>query len=175
MRMGPRAGSDRRRGLLTQPWLPCALLLSAGLSPATAQNLQRTSRASPPDDAGLTEVRVTARRREERLLDVPDSVTALTAASIERSRIQSVKDVAVRVPNFSIVDAQQPGVVNINVRGVGQSRNCEAPVAVVVDGVQLTSSYQITQDVAISPRRDAGGMAGLKRATGSRFTSNRCA
>ena len=145
--MGSPAGSDRRRGPPSRPTLTCALILSAGLSTATAQSVQRSVRLTPAVDTSLAEVRVTARRREERILDVPDSISALTAASIERSRIQSVKDVAVRVPNLSIVDAQQPGVVNINVRGVGQSRNCEAPVAVVVDGVQLTSSYQITQDL----------------------------
>jgi len=95
----------------------------------------------------LETIYVTARKRTERLQDIPDSITALTADVIQSADIQNVKDVAVRVPNVSIVEAQQPGVALINIRGVGQARNGEPPVAVVVDGVQISNAYEITQDL----------------------------
>lgn len=95
----------------------------------------------------LEEIVVTARKREERLLDVPDAITAFTATAIERSGLRSVNDVSALVPNFSIVQGQQPGTEFINMRGVGQIRNGEPPVAMVIDGVQLSSGYQITQDL----------------------------
>ena len=95
--------------------------------------------------APLGEVLVTARRREERLLDVPDSITVLGRATLDNARITSAKDLALRVPNVSLVEAQQPGVSLLNVRGVCQAHNGEPPVAMVIDGVQLTHPYQITQ------------------------------
>src|SRR5690349_8169553 len=103
--------------------------------------------ASPAfaDSEKLEEVLITARRREERLLDVPDSVTALTATAIQSARITSVKDVALRVPNFSLVEGQQPGAELLNVRGVCQARNGDPPVAVVIDGVQISNALQISQ------------------------------
>jgi iron complex outermembrane receptor protein len=51
------------------------------------------------------------------------------------------------VSGFHIVEAQQPGVVMINIRGIGQSRFGEAPIAMVVDGVQQVSPNQLTQDL----------------------------
>jgi iron complex outermembrane receptor protein len=97
------------------------------------------------DSDRLEEVLITARRREERLLDVPDSVTALTSPAIQSAHLTNVKDVALRVPNFSIVEGQQPGAELLNVRGVCQARNGDPPVAVVVDGVQVSNAVQISQ------------------------------
>lgn len=97
--------------------------------------------------AAVEEIVVTARKREERLIEVPDSVTALSASTIESAGIGNIKDVTHLVPNLSIVEAQQPGVSFITIRGVGQVRNGEAPVAVIIDGVQLFSPNQITQDL----------------------------
>ncbi len=95
----------------------------------------------------LEEVIVTSRKREERLQDVPDSIAVFGEAAIERSGIRDIKDVALRVPNFSITDGQQPGSESISIRGVGQVRNGEPPVAVVIDGVQLASGFQMTQEL----------------------------
>jgi iron complex outermembrane receptor protein len=146
--MGRAAGLEWRRRLTCRaPALTCALALAAGASAASGEEARRAASDDAAESGGIAEVRVTARRREERLLDVPDSITAITSPTLQRSRIASVKDVAPRIPNFSIVDAQQPGVAHINLRGVGQTRNSEPPVAVVIDGVQLTDSYQLTQDL----------------------------
>ncbi|MEP7245108.1 MAG: Plug domain-containing protein [Gammaproteobacteria bacterium] len=126
--------------------LPVALtlpLVTAGAE-ATGDD-EHSLTAGQRDAARLDQVTVTTRRREERLLEVPDSVTALTAAVIDSSHITNVKDVALRIPNFSVVEAQQPGVSKLNVRGVCQANNGEPPVAVVVDGVQMSNAYQITQ------------------------------
>lgn len=90
---------------------------------------------------------VTARKREERVQDIPDSITVFSEESILSANIQNVKDVALNVPNLSIVEAQQPGVALINIRGIGQARNGEPSVAVIVDGVQLSNASQITQDL----------------------------
>lgn len=123
----------------------CLLATAAtfGGAPAWAQ-----SAGEDAVNAGeVDQIVVTARKREERVQDVPDSISVFTAAALEATRVDNVKDVAVRVPNVSIVEAQQPGVALITIRGVGQARNGEPPIAVVVDGVQLSNAYQITQDL----------------------------
>lgn len=118
--------------------LGAASLCRAGDSPSS-------SSPSSPAATPLGEVLVTARRREERLFDVPDSITVLGPATLDNARITSARDLALRVPNVSLVEAQQPGVSQLNVRGVCQAHNGEPPVAMVIDGVQLTHPYQITQ------------------------------
>ncbi len=126
----------------------CACLL-AGVAtivaiPAWAQE---ASSATAAHSGEVEQIVVTARKREERVQDVPDSISVFTAAALEATRVDNVKDVALRVPNLSIVEAQQPGVALLTIRGVGQARNGEPPIAVVVDGVQLSNAYQITQDL----------------------------
>ena len=122
-----------------------AALSLATLSPTSA--IAQDAPATAEEAVSPGGIVVTARRREERLIDVPDAITAFGSAQIEQAGIGNVNDIAIRVPNFSIVEAQQPGVAAINIRGVGQVRNGEPPVAVIVDGVQLSSAYQITQDL----------------------------
>jgi iron complex outermembrane receptor protein len=127
-------------------WLiGASLSILAVAMPGTVHAADATSPAAGAEED--TTIYVTARKRLERLQDIPDSITAFGADTIRNADIQDVKDVAVRVPNLSIVEAQQPGVALINIRGVGQARNSEPPVAVVIDGVQLSNSYQITQDL----------------------------
>ncbi len=102
---------------------------------------------SKPSASGLEEIVVTSRKRAERLQDIPDAITALTARTIEDAGIKDVAGVANMVPNLSIVQTQQPGVDFLVIRGIGQARNQEPPVAMVIDGVQLTSSYALTQEL----------------------------
>ncbi|QEH81046.1 TonB-dependent receptor [Sphingomonas sp. C8-2] len=93
------------------------------------------------------ELIVTARKQSENIRDVPDTIQAFSSATLERAGVESVNDLTQMVSGFRIVEAQQPGVVLINIRGIGQVRNGESPVAVVVDGVQQNSPNQITQDL----------------------------
>jgi iron complex outermembrane recepter protein len=137
------------RASLTHPrWYLTGIALSAvfvtGLTFAETEHAATDGAAA---DSDLNTIYVTARKRTERLQDIPDSITAVSAETIQNADIQTVKDVAVRVPNVSIVEAQQPGVALINIRGVGQARNGDPPIAVVVDGVQLSNAYEITQDL----------------------------
>lgn len=125
------------------------LCTSAMLCTGTAAVAQSGMADAPAaENSGqLEEIVVTGRKREERLQDVPESITAFTADAIEAAGIDNIRDVALNVPNFSISAAEQPGIVLINIRGVGQVRNGEPPVAVVIDGVQLNNVNQFTQDL----------------------------
>ncbi len=124
-----------------------AITLAGCLSAGTAIGEVEYAMAEGGAATEMDEILVTARKRTERLQDIPDSITAFTSSTIQNANILNVKDVAARVPNVSIIEAQQPGVALINIRGIGQARNGEPPVAVIVDGVQLSNAYQITQDL----------------------------
>lgn len=91
------------------------------------------------------EIIVTARQRSENLQQVPDSITAFSAQAIEEAGIRSIDDVTALMPNISLVDAQDAGTVAISIRGIGQVRNGEAPIALVIDGVQMTSTDMLKQ------------------------------
>jgi iron complex outermembrane receptor protein len=105
--------------------------------------------AAEPEEqfTGLEEIVVTSRKREERLQDVPAAITAFSGVGIEDAGIESIDDVTLLVPNLSIANTQNMGTAFINIRGVGQYRNSEPPIAMVIDGVQVTSPNQITQEL----------------------------
>lgn len=97
-------------------------------------------------EAGIGEIVVTARSRAERLVDVPDAVTAFSAQAIENAGIDELNDFVRLTPGVSLVESSQsPGIALISIRGVGQQYQGEAPVAVVVDGVQVISVSAINQ------------------------------
>lgn len=115
---------------------------------AFAQGSEPAETSEPaPSARTLDVVTVTARKKEETLIDIPDQVTAFTDADIEATGIDGLEDITNRIPNISLVDTQNPGTVLLSVRGVGQYRNGEAPVAVIVDGVQQTSTDALSQEL----------------------------
>ena len=102
---------------------------------AAAQDVQNDPTTSQRDTGDIV---VTAQRREERLSDVPMSVTALDSSALERNVIVSTSDLTVAVPGLNwgrSTNFNQP-----TIRGVG-SRNAssgdEPNVATFVDGVYL--------------------------------------
>lgn len=89
----------------------------------------------------LEEIFVTARRREERLRDVPVAVTALTGDELERQNISTVTDALGAVPNLYV---SRTGFTSsehtITLRGVGVRSPLEPSVAVFLDGVYMPSN-----------------------------------
>jgi iron complex outermembrane recepter protein len=110
--------------------------------PALAQTA-----AGDKSEAGVEEIVVTARGRDENLQDVPLAVTAFSAQAIADRKIEGAADFLSATPNISINLSQSAGVSFITVRGVSQVRNGESPVAVVIDGVQQVTSRQLTQEL----------------------------
>jgi iron complex outermembrane receptor protein len=104
-----------------------------------------TAYAQSDESSVLEEVTVIARKREENLQEVPDSVVAFGADTIERARIVQVRDVVSQIPNVSIEESLSPTSTFIGIRGVVSTRNGEPAVAMVVDGVQIGSSTEVSQ------------------------------
>ena len=74
-----------------------AIALSITL-PITVTMPISPARAAPV----LEEVMVTARKREESLQETPISITAISSAMIEQTKMFNVADIAQRTPNMSI-------------------------------------------------------------------------
>src|SRR5688572_11589663 len=80
---------------------------SSVLSLASAATVQAQSTTSAPAASdgtqwGLEEIIVTARRREESLQDIPQTVNAVTAETVEKLNILRFDDVQAVVPGLSL-------------------------------------------------------------------------
>lgn len=73
-----------------------------------------------PAESGFgAEIIVTAQKREERLRDVPVSVSALTSSDIENRNVTSLDQLQAAVPALRLVDIG-PGQQRIQLRGISQ-------------------------------------------------------
>lgn len=121
-----------RRMLLAGTGL--AMLLAA--APAYADDAAPASEApEAPEAAAEGDIVVTARGREQRLLDVPVAVSVVSGAELERADLRSLQDVTARLPNVRINNGTNTDVLVI--RGVGSGANVgfEQAVGTFVDGV----------------------------------------
>lgn len=115
----------------------------------------------------LEEVVVTARKREENLQEVPDSITVLNTESLENAGVGNLEDVGSIVPNMSVRRANNAASMLIAMRGINPSRNTEPSVAVVVDGVQQSNFLQFSQALS-----DVAQIEVLKGPQGSLYGRN---
>ena len=91
----------------------------------------------------LEEVIVTATKRAESLQDVPVTVTAISATTLQEAGVVDLTDVAALVPSLTVSTNLNPFTTGIRIRGIGTSQNSialEASVAFVVDGVYMGRS-----------------------------------
>jgi iron complex outermembrane receptor protein len=109
------------------------LLAGVGLSlcafPAVAEAPAAAPRpqATPSMDAGLPasgDIVVTARRREEKLQDVPVAVSVVTGAQLQRQNIQTINDFTRSIPSMTITPVNgRGGSASIAIRGQRQTES----------------------------------------------------
>ena len=109
--------------------------------PIWAQSQAQTQGSQP----ALEEVVVTARKREEAVLNVPVTMSVFTQQTIESAGIEAPRDFVALVPNMTLVEVQNVGNSFITIRGISQARNSEPSVAVLVDGVLEPNPYEFDQ------------------------------
>jgi len=106
--------------------------------------VQRTTAGgSAPTDStsGLEDIVVTATRREERLQDVPVTVTAITSQSLASADVSTTRTLTQVIPGF--IGGRNMGVAQPVIRGVsstGTSVGDEPNVATYIDGVYQPES-----------------------------------
>ncbi|SHN50987.1 TonB-dependent receptor [Erythrobacter sanguineus] len=94
---------------------------------------------------------VTARRREERLIDVPLSVTSLSGESLIKQGVQDLVQIGQQVPNITLeVSRGTNTTLTAFIRGVGQQdpvAGFEAGVGLYIDDVYLNRPQAAVLDI----------------------------
>jgi len=91
--------------------------------------------AGPPV---LTEIIVTAQKRQQNLQDVPVSVMALSGEELQDAGIKDIKNLQVLTPGVTVTSTTSENVTTARIRGigtVGDNPGLESSVGVVIDGV----------------------------------------
>ncbi|TAD78946.1 MAG: TonB-dependent receptor [Sphingomonadales bacterium] len=128
----------------------CASLATFA-APAAAQDTAAdvAEEAETAEDDGT--IYVTARRREERLIDVPLSVTAISGEDLLQQGVQDIVAVAQQVPNVTLeVSRGTNTTLTAFIRGVGQQDpvgGFEAGVGLYVDDVYLNRPQAAVLDI----------------------------
>jgi iron complex outermembrane receptor protein len=133
-----------------------AALLSGGAllayaTPAVAQDAP----ADPGPDGAVAaeggEIVVTARRREERLVDVPIAVTAISGEELTRRGALDLTDVAQSVPNVTLEASRATNsTLSAFIRGIGQQdpvSGFEQGVGIYLDDVYLNRPQAAVLDI----------------------------
>jgi iron complex outermembrane recepter protein len=112
-----------------------SLVLALTAVPAFAQG------ANAPDEAAddlSDEIVVTARKREEKLQDVPIAISVLSAESIDQKGVTGPGGVANLTPGLTFDVGLVPSDTRISIRGLQATRG-RPNVAILIDGVDSSS------------------------------------
>ena len=122
------------------------LYLAVSFLPGLAYADEPSIVSSVPTGA-LDEIVVTALKRDQNILEVPDQVAVFTSEEIERQHITRPGDYLSQVPNVTFYTSNTAGESFINIRGQTSVRNSESSAAVVIDGVQLPDADEFNGEV----------------------------
>lgn len=132
-----------------------AALLSALVAALAADGASANSPSQTPAYTDLTEVVVTARKREESLQDTPIAVSAFSGEALEARQVDNIAQVAGAVPNLTFHTGAPIGgstsTASIFIRGIGSnevSLGTEPGVGLYVDDVYLARSVGSVLDLA---------------------------
>ncbi len=117
------------------------LALITAVSPAAAQESNETiDEVSQPG-----EILVTARKRTERLQDVPASIAVLTGAQLEQAQVSSIRDLNQIAPSLVVLGSGAGSNVSVlAIRGIGNNNATTTPrVGLIVDDVPLASQISV--------------------------------
>ncbi len=101
------------------------------------------------DEPELAEVKVTATRREESVLDIPYSISAISGADLEQEHVQSLSDLTRMIAGVSFVDQGPTSRSNFVLRGINAnstdhpSTSTVAPVSTYIGETPLFLSLHI--------------------------------
>ena len=130
--------------------LRAALCAGAAMAamPAVAQTDPSAPPPQPGGDVAIADERVgddvvvIARRREERLLDVPIAVSALSQTDLAKLQAIDLSGIQGAIPNVNLVQGRGSSTsANFFIRGIGQPdalQTFDPAVGVYVDGVYLS-------------------------------------
>src|SRR6187551_4078747 len=100
--------------------LSSAAMFAVAIPSAASAQVQQ--QPAPQDDQSATdadraEIVITAQKREETVLQIPQSVTVVGGDSIERQQASTFEQYLNQIPGLSITEAE-PGSTRLTLRGV---------------------------------------------------------
>ncbi|MEP6388797.1 MAG: TonB-dependent receptor, partial [Halioglobus sp.] len=119
----------RRLLLLSISW--AALTSSFSVAAAQEQPVETEQETARK----LNTVLVTARKREESLQEIPESLAVIPAVELEQKEINNIDDIGLRITNLNL-GTRADGNPNVTIRGVGSFGNTQG-VGFYIDGVQI--------------------------------------
>jgi iron complex outermembrane receptor protein len=148
------------------------LALSVSLAPSAAWAKTADSASAVQADAqpAADEIIVTAQKRDQSLIDVPITISALSGETLKQRAFANITDLADLVPGVRMTTPGGTGNTAITIRGVGQrdvGLHQEAPVSTYVDGAYVSLSTVIAQ-----PIYDVDRVEVLKGPQGTLFGRN---
>ncbi|XPF95035.1 TonB-dependent receptor [Colwellia sp. RE-S-Sl-9] len=138
---------------------------SIAVNQAIAQETEDTSRVK-----AIEVIQINATKRPATIQDVPVSVAAVTADTIEKVGINDVEDLSILIPNFEINSA---GILpNLYVRGLGggTSHSIEQSVGRFADDVYISRAA-----INLHPLMDVDAIEVLRGPQGTLFGKNTAA
>jgi iron complex outermembrane receptor protein len=111
-----------------------ALVLAVSGSAGAAAGWAADTSSQPT----LTEIIVTAQKREQNIQDVPISVIALSAQQLKDGGVTDIKNLQALTPGLTVTSTTSENVTTARIRGigtVGDNPGLESSVGIVIDGV----------------------------------------
>ena len=118
---------------------------SATVSPTDQKPTHTATAGSASGSAD--DIIVTARRRDERLLDTPVAITAVSGGKLDQYRVTTVSDLSTQVPSLIAGKASSGSSSSIFLRGVGStalSAGFDQSVSFVIDGLAMSRGREIS-------------------------------
>jgi len=149
--------------------LCCALL--CGLSLPLCGLAQDPTAKSQSATGSLEEIVVTARKTEERLQDVPVSISVLSSANIERQGLEQFSEYMTLVPGLSDNSGGAVGHSQVVLRGVTTGSQTTTPtVGFLVDDTPFTASGSQAISAGLTPDPDLGDVERIEVLKGPQGT-----
>ncbi|MBB6252954.1 TonB-dependent receptor [Nitrospirillum iridis] len=124
----------------------------AALAVGTSAWGQQAASGAPADADTLDEIIVTAQKRTQRLIDVPQSVSAVSAEALQQSHAERLDDFFTRVPSAALVETQA-GQARLILRGINTG-GVGATVATYVDETPYGSATSLANGAILTPDLD---------------------
>ena len=144
-----------------------AALLAGGHANAQAQEAPAGASA-PVADEQPSDIIVTAQKREQTLIDIPQAVSVVSGASLERNQAFSFQDYVKLVPGLN-VSQSNPGEARLILRGVNTG-GVAATVSTYVDETPFGSSSGLVNAAILAGEFDTFDVARIEVLKGPQGT-----
>ncbi|ARS28271.1 TonB-dependent receptor [Sphingomonas sp. KC8] len=162
--------------IYTKRMIRVALLAGSALTAFASSGAmaQENARQGASEDNGLSEIVVTAQRREERSQDVPITITALSPDGLRERDVTNLQGLQSQVPSLTIQPNGQASrdVMSPSIRGQGASFQGSPGVVVYMNEVPLPIAYTLSQQGGAGNFTDLQSVQVLSGAQGTLFGRN---